>query len=119
MKAFDFASDTCKQLIALATGVTTVTVAFEKDVIGGVPDSVTAVFNYSVRQTLGISWAAYLLSVICGMVTIMALTGQLATSASPSIYLRRVTIPGITQCLTFLAGTVLIALAGTAALAHH
>ena len=110
LKPFDFASDTSKQLIALATGVTAVTVSFAKDVLGGVTDW--------PRTVLGIAWGVYLISVISGIVTIMALTGQLTTGA-PSIYSKAVTVPAITQCLAFLAATILIVVAGWGALAHH
>jgi len=33
-KAFDFASDTTKQLITLSTAIVTLTVTFSKDIIG-------------------------------------------------------------------------------------
>jgi hypothetical protein len=64
-KAFDFAADLTKQLISLSTGIVTVTLLFSKDITGPKMLAVAA-------------WATFLVSTICGLWVLMALTGTLA-----------------------------------------
>jgi hypothetical protein len=66
-KAFDFAADLTKQLITLATAVLAFTVTFAKDNPGG---------SYQ-KWLLVISWIMLLLSIGFGIMTLMALTGNL------------------------------------------
>lgn len=107
-KAFDFASETTKQLITLATGVLALTITFAKDVIG----SVSAVGLW----LLGISWGLYIFSLIAGIMTLQCLTGELgrlpagaaATGSPPSIYTKGVKTVAVSQCALFIAATVLI-----------
>ncbi|MBN2828564.1 MAG: hypothetical protein JXQ26_11265 [Tissierellales bacterium] len=68
-KAFDFAADLTKQLITLSTAIVTLTVTFSKDIIGGIDDS--------IRYLLLLSWVAFIISIILGILTLMALTGNL------------------------------------------
>ena len=68
-KAFDFASDTTKQLITLSSGIIAITVTFQKDVFRDVPSE--------AKILLYISWCLYLLSIVFGIGTMMALTGTL------------------------------------------
>ena len=68
-KSFDFASDTTKQLITLATAIITLTVTFSKDIIG-VGDS-------SPKTLLVWTWGIFILSIFFGILTLMALTGTL------------------------------------------
>lgn len=68
-KAFDFASDLTKQLITLSTGIVTLSVTFSKDIIGEVDDSKSYI--------LFTSWIAFILSLLFGVLTLMALTGNL------------------------------------------
>jgi hypothetical protein len=119
LKAFDFASDTIKQMIALATAVVTVTISFAKDVLGGLSNGTpTLLFGAGSQDVLGASWGFYLISVLFGIVTIMALTGQLR-QPQPDPYRPTVTIPAILQSIAFFVGTVLIVVVGLAALDHH
>lgn len=68
-KAFDFAADLTKQLITLSTGIVTITLLFSKDLTG--------------PRTLAVwAWTFYLLSTICGLWALMALTGTLAPLTS-------------------------------------
>jgi hypothetical protein len=68
-KAFDFAVDLTKQLITLATVIITLTVTFSKDIIGVVDDS--------NRTLLLLSWIVFIISILFGILTLMALTGNL------------------------------------------
>lgn len=69
-KAFDFALDLTKQLIALASAVIALTITFLTDVAKDAPAG-TAVW-------LQIAWILYLLSIAFGLFTLSALTGALA-----------------------------------------
>lgn len=64
-KAFDFAADLTKQLITLSTGIVTVTLLLSKDFVGP-------------RTVAVAAWTFYLISTICGLWALMALTGTLA-----------------------------------------
>ena len=100
--AFAFAQETTKQLIGLATGVIALTVTFSKDIATSV--------GTPARIFLMLSWIAFLLSVLCGVWTMLALTGTLepkhGSTNTPTIRGRNVTIPSIAQIFFFLAGLV-------------
>jgi hypothetical protein len=68
-KAFDFAADLVKQLITLSTGLIALTVTFQKDIFVHAQPSAACL--------LVASWIALMLSVICGVWALMALTGTL------------------------------------------
>lgn len=68
-KAFDFAADTTKQLITISTAIITLTVTFSKDILG---DSID-----SPKELLIATWAVFIVSIICGVLTLMTLTGTL------------------------------------------
>jgi hypothetical protein len=68
-KAFDFAADTTKQLITIATAIITLTITFSKDIIGGADNGPKA-------WLIG-AWAVFILSIIFGVGTLMTLTGTL------------------------------------------
>jgi hypothetical protein len=107
VKAFDFASDLCKQLITLATGILAVTITFSKDLVG--PASSTA------KDVLSIAWGVYLLSIVAGIGTLMSLTGTLGKSAQPSIYSGKATAFAKCQITLFLVGVGLTILFGVCA----
>ncbi|WP_421734112.1 hypothetical protein [Cellulomonas sp.] len=100
-KAFDFAQEVAKQLIALATGIIALTITFLTDVAEGGAGELTA---------LRVAWVLFLVSVVLGAVTLMALSGNLERPhggvATPSIYSRNITLPASLQVLTFLAALV-------------
>lgn len=79
-KAFDFAQDVTKQLIALATGVIALTITFLTDVAKTAPSG--------AEIFLQAAWVMYLVSIAFGVLTLMALTGQLARpeGEAPSVY---------------------------------
>lgn len=103
-KAFDFANDLTKQLITLSTAIIALTITFTKDIIGTVSDE--------AKLFLMISWGIYLLSIIFGVWTLMALTGSLEPVKKPkdppSIRGRNVTLPCALQIISFFTATGLV-----------
>ncbi|MGB8260011.1 MAG: hypothetical protein WCE75_06660 [Terracidiphilus sp.] len=95
--AFDFASDLAKQLITLSTSIVTVTLLFGEHF----PKSVWA----------KAAWVAYLVSTICGVWTLMALTGTLGTPGervdAGAIYRPKVRIAAGIQVIAFGVATIL------------
>src|SRR5580658_750617 len=75
-KAYELAADTSKQVIALSTGIVTVTIAFVKDVFG-VGGDTTVLF---------LSWGAYVLSIVFGILTMQKFAGNLEKRSEFSIY---------------------------------
>src|ERR1044071_2087514 len=73
-KAFDFAADTTKQLITLSSGIIVITVTFQKDVFKDLPNE--------AKVILYISWLLYFLSILFGILTMMALTGTLEKNST-------------------------------------
>jgi hypothetical protein len=63
--AFDFAADLTKQLITLSTSIVTLTLLFSKDLMD--PKWMPVAI-----------WTLFLLSTVCGLWTLMSLTGTLA-----------------------------------------
>ena len=68
-KAFDFAADLTKQLITLSTGIITLTVTFSKDVFGAA--------SSAELGWLVVTWFLFFVSIVLGLLTLMALTGNL------------------------------------------
>ncbi len=68
-KAFDFASDSTKQLITLSTAILALTITFNKDVLHSVGPKAPII--------LTAAWTVYLLSICFGIATLLALTGIL------------------------------------------
>ncbi|SRR6266446_1458292 len=105
--AFTSASDTSKQVITLATGLLAIEITFLKDF--------AAKLDGTTRVLMGFSWAALLLSVVAGMWTLLALTGCLSASTTPTqrtIYGVNVRIPALLQILLFLLGLMLTVVFG-------
>lgn len=105
-KAFEFASNSVKQLITLSTGIVALTITFAKDILHGV--------SLGPRALLIGAWLVYLLSITFGVWTLLALTGSLEPEgADPqnwpraSIRGKNVKIPSVLQVLSFLLGTLL------------
>jgi len=109
-KAFDFAQEATKQLIALATGVIALTITFLTDVVKTAPAG-------SVGY-LHAAWVFYLVSIVFGIATLLMLTGNLERPGEgkiPSIYSGNVVVPSIIQILTFCAAVALTLTFGFAA----
>ena len=102
-KAFEFASETTKQLLTLSTAIIALTITFSKDFVREVP---SAAINFLVW-----SWLGYLLSILFGIWTLMALTGTLQPKRTggkpPNIWGTNVTRPAGLQVLSFVAGLAL------------
>jgi hypothetical protein len=107
-KAFDFAQDVTKQVLTLATAIIALTITFFKDFANHA--------SYAAEVIMGCSWIAYLISVILGLLTLMALTGTLqplrSESAGFSIQGRNVRLPAVLQLLFFLIALILSVCAG-------
>lgn len=68
-KAFDFAADATKQLITLSTAIIALTITFSKDIIGAA--------NIGNSTSIFTAWILLIVSVIFGILTLLALTGNL------------------------------------------
>jgi hypothetical protein len=108
LKAFDFASTTTQLLITLATGTLALSITFAKEIA---PET----SRRHSRRYLMIAWLFYILSIPFGILTMMALTGQL-TSDTPSIVARTVTIPGMLQVICFILALIFTMVYGVKAL---
>ncbi|SEC08076.1 hypothetical protein [Terriglobus roseus] len=90
-KAFDFAADLTKQLITLATSIVTFSLAFSDH------------FPKQSRLARD-AWFFYLISILFGLWTLMALTGTLAPTggAATDFTLKwNVRLPSLLQILSF------------------
>jgi len=98
--AFASASDTAKQLITLASAILALEVTFAKSILD-------AKLDLDARHLLAASWILFLVSVIAGVWTLLALTGSLGNQQSltpKTIYGANVRIPATVQILLFLGG---------------
>ena len=90
-RAFDFASDLAKQLITLSTSIVTVTLLFSE--------------HFPRSEWAKTAWVCYLLATLCGIWSLMALTGTIADASesfsTASIYKSNVRIPATLQIVFF------------------
>jgi hypothetical protein len=102
--AFDYARDSTKQLMTLATGVIALTITFSKEFIGPTPPD--------FKDYIIWSWILLLISICFGQICLMALTGILGSQKEPrpllNIYDKSIKRPAICQVLTFFGGLSLI-----------
>lgn len=100
-KAFEFAQETTKQLITLATGVIALTITFLSDVVKDAPPG--------SQTMIQIAWIAYLISIVSGIFGLMALTGNLETAEDDSltIYAKNIVIFSAIQVCAFCAAVAL------------
>jgi hypothetical protein len=101
--AFQFAADFSKQLITLATGVIALSITLQKEIIK--EPSRRAV------RALRIAWVLYLLSILGGVWSLMALTGSLAPripAAPPSTIESNARLPAMFQIVAFAIATILL-----------
>jgi hypothetical protein len=104
--SFEFAQDATKQLITLATAIIALTITFLNDVIRSAPGGTSILIE--------VAWFLYLASIVFGIVTLLGLTGELASSRStqPSVYGRDIRWPSALQILAFLAALILTLIFG-------
>lgn len=112
-KAFDFAQESTKQLITLSTAILALTITFRADVIG---------VGTGGKGLIIAAWCCYLVSIGFGIVTLLALAGNLHNPApgDKGIYSWNITLFAILQIIFFglgLLGTLLyVAIFGIKAL---
>jgi hypothetical protein len=73
--SFGFAADGAKQIVTLAVAIITLTATLAKDIFSTV--------STEAKYALIASWVFYALSVLAGMATIFALTGELQPKSPP------------------------------------
>ena len=68
-KAFDYVNDLTKQLITLSSTIIALTVTFSKEILG----AVEGLYKFSLLA----SWFLFVVSIVFGILTLMALIGNL------------------------------------------
>jgi hypothetical protein len=98
MKAIDLASDLSKQVLTLSTALLAWTATFKRDTVG------------APIALLKAAWTLLLISVLCGIWSLMALTGVLApvTGPAPNNLGPSVRIPAAAQLVAFGLGMILM-----------
>jgi hypothetical protein len=107
-KPFDYAQDVTRQLLTLATAVVTVTVAFVKDIATGAPAD--------ARIVLYGGWAFFTVSIICGVCTLLNLTGRVGSAGladSDGIEAWGVRAFAIAQIMSFVVAIAAVIYFGT------
>lgn len=100
-KAFDFAQEASKQLISLATAIIALTITFLTDVVAE---------GEGASGLLKAAWVLFLISVLFGVVALLAMTGNLERpneGGAPTVYSPNIVLFAGGQVLTFVAGLVL------------
>jgi hypothetical protein len=108
-QSFEFAQETTKQLITLATGIVALTITFVKDLAQAAP-------HWSL-YVLALGWLAYFLSIILGAFALMNLTGAVAVETA-TINEKSLRALVMLQVLAFMGGTALTIVFGFAAVRH-
>jgi hypothetical protein len=112
-KSFDYAIEVTKQLLTLGTAVLALTVTVGVDVGRGKHDSY-----------LLTAWAAFFVSITCGIWTLFALMTEFAPrrghgdDALPSVRSLRVRGPSLIQIVAFGTGTAFLVAYGYAVFRH-
>ena len=98
--AFTFAADSTKQLIVISTAILAFTITFSKDFLGN--------RTYLSKRWIVASWIFLLLSILFGIVTLLALTGTLERIPVDqlSIYRANIAVPASLQIGCFIAALV-------------
>ncbi|MCG8313684.1 MAG: hypothetical protein MI976_10745 [Pseudomonadales bacterium] len=101
--AFNFASNTVNQVIALSSGILALTVTFAKD-------HLVSANSPSGLKALKASWVCQIMSVVFGVWSLMSLTGQVASTKikNPSVWNSSVTFPVSLQFGFFLLALVFL-----------
>ncbi|RAJ89910.1 hypothetical protein LX87_05599 [Larkinella arboricola] len=114
-KAFDFCSETSKQLINIAVGIIAFTITFAKDFIGEV--------GIEEKRIAFAAWILFFVSVLTGILTLSALASQLDPGGgelkSPSIWNKPISIFVNLQWIAFVLGLGLITYFGIKSLPNE
>ena len=108
---FDSAADVTKQLITVATGILGLSVTFLKDIVKEAPQA--------HFWPLRVAWVFYLLSIICGIWTLMAITGSinhLVEHNDPVPIVSSMRLPAGLQPILFGLGTMFLVYYGMVAI---
>jgi len=111
--AFAAASGWSKQILALSTGILTLTISLGETLFGDLSDW--------QKRWLWISWGLYLLSLVCGVWMLSALTGTMGQTTVPAardIYDRSNKVPALAQAASFLLATLAIVIFGISAVGN-
>jgi hypothetical protein len=103
-KTYDFAQDTTKQLITLASAIVALTITFYKDFATGASEC--------SRNLMGIAWVVYAISILGGLATLIQLTAKLAKEKDKTTDVWVVVSSFFLQQLGFLIALVLTIWAG-------
>jgi hypothetical protein len=110
-KAFDFAQETTKQVLTLASGIIAITLTFLNGKL--------AAYKGSTATWLEIGWCLYLASILFGIGALMALSGNLERpnkpnepAKPPSIYRGNIRTPASLQLLAFFLATLCVLVFG-------
>jgi hypothetical protein len=114
-RAFDLVTEITKQVLTLSTGIIAITITFVKDFASHA--------SPTAKDLLAWSWFIYAVSILFGMLTLMASAGVQAKATShgaggsppPSINASNIRLLGGIQLLAFFIAIVLTVIAGALA----
>jgi hypothetical protein len=112
LAAIQSAADLAKEIITLATGVLALTLTFAQQ-LAKAP-------SRSTLRFMAACWVLYFISIMCGVMCLMALTGSL--SSVPQVLTPRTPwaqFPSAVQVLSFAAATLLLIVVGSRVLAAN
>lgn len=106
-EALGLAKDSTTQLITLATAITTISVTFIDDILGG-----ESLFE---KYLIFLIWISMTLSIIFGVFTLLGLTGMAAQASDespPHIYASNIKILSSINIFSFAVGMLLVLIWG-------
>jgi hypothetical protein len=112
-KRFDFAADAAKQVVTLSSAIVALTITFYKDFATGASES--------SRELMMAAWAAYIASILFGLIHLFQLSGALnsknPSKRTPSNLNAKVS--SVIQQVAFFIALVLTVLGGWLAIGHN
>lgn len=103
---FKFASETVTQTIGLSSAILALSVTFQKEQLAQ---------NFpKALMPLKLSWVLHILSILAGVWSLMAITGQFSSPnvINPNIWVPQITIPVGIQISLFFVAIVALVVAG-------
>jgi len=113
-RALDYAQESVKQILGLSTGVLALTLTFFEDFAGA--------HSGAARSCIVISWIFFLIAIISGLLTLLAMTSDLwpkkqnKRTKTVDIWTTDLRIYAIIQVVAFGLGSILMLVAGWFAL---